>query len=180
MPETLASFELADMDLKPDITNPEIDPSSDAAPNRCQQPGCTTALVKPARGRTPKFCDEHKRGGTATGSKSGVSGKSWPRAQEIESILTKYVEGVGMGLMLLNPADGEIVAQGGPAIVHELVELAKTDKNMRKYLEWLATPGKYAPLTMACAGVALPIMANHGIMPPLFLPKTQKSNPQTF
>jgi len=70
----------------------------------------------------------------------------------------------------VNPTDGRIVADGGPAVVHELVELAKTDSALRKPLELLATPGKYGPLTLAVAGVILPIMANHGLLPQFEFP----------
>lgn len=161
----LASFELKDNDIAPAIKSRE----GDSAPLLCQHPGCTNAVTKPARGRTPKFCDEHKAR-PASGNRSSTSGKTWTRATEIENILTQYVTGLGVGLSLLNPLDGSVIAQGGPAVVHELVELAKTDKNIRKYLEWLATPGKYAPLTMAVMGVTLPILANHNMLPRIFAP----------
>lgn len=70
-----------------------------------------------------------------------------------------------MGLRLVNPADGKVIAEGGPAVIHELVELAKTDAKFRKPLEMLATPGKYGPLGLALMGVIVPIMANHGLLP---------------
>lgn len=170
MGEALASFELKDNDIAPAIKSRE----GDTAPLLCQHPGCTNAVTKPARGRTPRFCDEHKTTRTGTGSRSATSGKSWVRATEIENILTQYVKGIGAGLSLLNAVDGSVIAEGGPAVIHELVELAKTDKNIRKYLEWLATPGKYAPLTLATMSVALPILANHNMLPRLFVPTSSE------
>lgn len=163
--DTLQSFELKENDIAPVLTIA----SKDQAPLRCGAPGCTNAVVKPARGRTPKFCPEHK---PTNSNRSQTSGRSWVRATEIENLLTQYVGGLAMGITLLNKVDGSIIAEGGPAIVHELVELAKTDKQLRKYLEWLATPGKYAPLTIAVLGVAIPMLANHGLMPTFFVVPT--------
>ena len=97
--------------------------------------------------------------------KSDVSGKSWARAGEIETILTNYIVGIGSVVSFANQVDGETLVSNGPKLVHELVELAKTDRQYRQYLEWLAAPGKYAPLTGAIIGVAFPIMANHGLLP---------------
>jgi hypothetical protein len=160
MSDTLTSFELKDTDIAPTLGNA----TGDKAPLRCQHDGCTNAVTKPPRGRTPKFCEEHKATSSSS-SRSATSGKSWPRAVEIETILTQYVVGIGTGISLINAIDGQVIASSGPTVIHELVELAKTDKAIRKYLEWLATPGKYAPLTMAVMGLALPILGNHGMLP---------------
>lgn len=157
----------------PDDTPPLIPAAtpgdSDSAPLRCQLPGCTNEVTKPARGRTPKFCDDHKGSKPGTGSTKGLSGKSWPRATEIETLLTNYVIGLSFAVGFANAEDGEIIRDKAPAVVHELVVLAIDDRNLRRYLEWLATPGKYAPLTMACFSLILPILQNHGVVDRLML-----------
>lgn len=155
------AFTLDEKDIPPSILT-----AVDTEPGRCQHPGCTNSVTKPARGRTPKLCDEHK---SAASSGTGNRKPTWARAGEIEVILTTYVTGLGKGLMLLNEVDGSVIASGGPAVVHELVELAKTDKGIRKYLEWVATPGKYAPLTLAVFAVVFPILGNHGMLPKIFV-----------
>ena len=142
--------------------------STDVIPARCAETGCTNPVTKPARGRTPKFCDDHKVTAGA-GSKSATSGKSWTRAVEVENLLKGYVKGLGAGIALINSVDGEVIATGGGDVVHELVELAKTDRTIRKYLEFAATPGKYAPLTLAIFGLVMPILANHGMAPQFFV-----------
>lgn len=146
-------------------------PGNDKAPSVCAADGCTNGTPKPAgRGRPPKFCDEHKGGKNApkqesfNSAKSGLSGKSWPRAAEVETLLTQYVNGLGIALSFVHEKDGAVIVAGGPDVVHELVELAKDERQLRKYLEWLTTPGKYAPLTLAVAGVAIPLMSNHGLI----------------
>lgn len=154
-------IDLSGFDLGPSIDDVT---EQDENPLMCEVPGCTNAIVKPARGRTPSKCPEHKKQKTAAGTKSPVSGKSWSRAVEIENLLTNYVIGIGTATKFVNKVDGEIIVEGGPKIVHELVDLAKSDTNLQKYLIWFATPGKYAPLIGAVGGVAIPIMANHGMM----------------
>lgn len=150
----------------------DIDPASkDTAPARCAYDGCTNGLVKPAggRGRPPKFCDEHKGGKGApqekfASGKSSLSGKSWPKAAEVETLLTRYVTGMGIALSFVHEKDGQVVAQGGPDVVHELVELAKDERELRKYLEWLTAPGKYSGLIIAVGAIVIPIMSNHGLI----------------
>jgi hypothetical protein len=161
------AFEVPNIQI-PDDTPPLIPAieagDKDSSPLRCQKPGCSNSVTKPARGRTPKFCDEHKGSTPGTGNKSGLSGKSWPRATEIETLLTNYVIGLAFTVGFANAEDGRIIAEKAPAVIHELVVLAIDDRNLRKYLEWLATPGKYAPLTMACFSLILPILQNHGVV----------------
>ena len=157
-------FELTESDIAPVL--PE---SEDSSPLMCQSSGCTTPVVKPARGRTPKYCDDHK-GNRGTSSRSETTGKSWSQAREVETLLTNYVIGIGTGVKFLNETDGVVIVTNGPAVVHELVELAKSDKNLQKYLLWFATPGRYGPLLMALGGVAIPILANHDMIPKFSIP----------
>ena len=156
-------FELAETDIAPELPG-----ANDVAPGVCGKAGCTNGLTKPARGRMPKFCDEHK--GQRASSKSETTGKSWPRAVEVETLLKSYVDGVGLAVSFANEFDGHIIRTKAPDVIHELVELAKSDKALQKYLLWLATPGRYAPLTMAVMGVAIPIMANHDLLPKFSIP----------
>lgn len=149
-------FELEELDL----TAPQT--PEDTPPNRCKEPGCTNGVIKPARGRTPEYCPEHKAGANRGASnKSKASGKSWPKAAEVEKHLTDSLVLMGKGVSFLNEVDGTIIQMQGPAVIHELVELAKDDKTLQRYLLWLASPGKYGPLLMATSGLLLPILANH-------------------
>jgi hypothetical protein len=168
--ETLEVLTLDVLDLPASVAAASA--AGDKAPGVCASPGCTNGVPKPAggRGRPPKFCDEHKGGKAApkqegfNSAKSPLSGKSWPRAAEVETLLTQYVNGLGIALSFVHEKDGQVIVQGGPDVVHELVELAKDERELRKYLEWLTTPGKYAPLTLAVAGVAIPLLSNHGLI----------------
>ena len=169
-PVDTVMFELAESDIAPDLP----DASGDTAPVTCGELGCTNPIVKTGPGRPPKYCPEHKTAKSRnTSSQSATTGKSWSQAREVETLLTQYVVGVGTGVKFLNEFDGTVIVQSGPAVVHELVELAKSDKNLQKYLLWFATPGRYGPLLMALGGVALPIMMNHDLVPKFSLPGTE-------
>lgn len=145
-------------DIPPDFENPV----SDSPPLRCEVDGCDNPIVKPARGRTPKRCDFHRANRSPAGTNRTPT---WRDAAQVEEALTRYFNVLGAGVSFVNEYDGTVITTGGPAIAHELVELAKTDKKLREKLEFITKPGKYGPLTLAVASVALPIMANHGMLP---------------
>lgn len=140
--------------------------AKDTAPSSCEHGGCTNPVKKSPTGRPAKYCEDH-RGGRAKVSpnKSALTGKVWKEAEEVESILKQFVGTIAFGIRLVNAEDGRIIAEGGPDVVHELVELAKDDTELRKYLTAMTAPGKYGPLIMTSMfGVVIPIMANHGML----------------
>lgn len=143
----------------------------------CAEPGCANAVVKPERGRTSRYCPEHKRGGDKAPKIDTPRAASWPKAREIETALTRYVALIGSGVTFINAADGEAVILHGPAVVHEIVELGRNDKRIRRALELLSMPGKYGPLTLAIASLALPLLANHGLIPSLIVDLTKPTLP---
>ncbi len=151
------------------LTNVDLDDaapfkplSDDAEPLMCQFSGCENTVKKPARGKTPIYCPEH-RGNTAS-TRTRTAGKAWPKSEQVKELLHTYVNGIAFGVGVFDQTDRLIIETKGPAVVDELVELAKTDKTLRKYLEWIATPGKYAPLTVAVGSLLLPIAINHGLL----------------
>ena len=167
--DTLEALSLDVLDLPASVA---ASAAGDKTPGVCAADSCTNGIPKPAggRGRPPKFCDEHKGGKTGpkqagfNSAKSSLSGKSWPKAAEVETLLTQYVNGLGIALSFVHEKDGLVIVEGGPDVVKALVELAKDERELRKYLEWLTAPGKYSPLILAVAGVAIPIMSNHGLI----------------
>jgi len=98
-------------------------------------------------------------------SSRNTSGPSWPQAKSVEVALTKGFEFVALTVGLVNADDGDVLYKQGPALIHELVELAVIDRRYRHYLEMLAQPGKYGPLIGACGSIIIPIAANHGFNP---------------
>ena len=135
----------------------------DVAPLVCHEPGCTNPVVKPPRGRTPRYCPEHKSGAKASSNnKSRASGKSWSRATEIETHLKSSIATIGnLTEHFLDATDGALIKEYSPDIIHELVELAKDDKKLQDWLVWLSAPGKYGPLLMATMPLVTGIYFNH-------------------
>jgi hypothetical protein len=153
-------------ELLADLKEPATTAEQDTAPLVCQFDGCTNGVTKPARGATPKFCPEHKGSRSrSTGGKSSVSNKSWPRAKEIETILNQTLGYATIPVAFFNVDDAAILGARGPKVIHELVELAKDDKNLQNALVMIATPGKYGPITAAVLGLVVPILANHKLIP---------------
>lgn len=151
-------------DLADDVTDSL---PTDTAPHACKEPGCSNGVVKPARGRMPSYCPEHKRTDSRARntSKSRVSNKSWSRAAEIEELLNQMLGYTILPVFMFNQTDATILSQNGPKVLHELIELAKDDKNLQRVLETLATPGKYGPLTIAILGMVYPLAVNHKFIP---------------
>lgn len=156
----LASEEVSFDDL-PDFTAPTLE-NADELPAICQQDGCSNPVAEySGRGPRPKFCPEHKPTRTPAATGSG-RGRGWAKAAEVEAQLNTYVYMIAGGLQftILAP-DGRAIQHTGPALVHEIVELARTDKNLRDVLERLALPGKYAPITIAATALLVSVAANH-------------------
>jgi hypothetical protein len=143
---------------------------TDTAPIRCAFDGCSNEVVKPARGRTPKFCPEHK----ANPVKGAATKKaSWPKAEAVELALARYLDGFSFVVSMVNPADGQVIASGSGPVAKELVELGRVDKQWRGYLEKITSPGKYGPLVLSLMPITIGIMANHGLLPQFLVqPKT--------
>lgn len=156
---------------------PEFDPAEDTPPNftvpainasaLCAKDGCPNHVTKPVKGPSPKFCDEHRGTRATTRSIPRASSGSWKRAGEVEIALNKLIEYVGLGVTFVNPVDGSSITKGGPKLARELVILGTTDLKLRRYLELVASPGKYGGLAMAILAMVVPILANHGMLPQL-------------
>ena len=140
--------------------------ANDAPPLMCAEPGCLNSIDKPARGRPAKFCPEHKPSRNVNASARAKSRGGWAKAVEVENALILLTQAAAAGLMFTAlKADGKTLDLTGPQIVHEVVELAKSDKKMQVWLERLTAPGKYAPLVWAVIPLCMGIAANHNLLP---------------
>lgn len=156
------ALEMSDTDFEKLAAQTE----DDTAPLMCAEPGCTNAIEKPARGRPAKFCPEHKPSRNVNATARAKSRGGWAKAVEVENALILLTQAAAAGLMFtaLRP-DGKTLEATGPQIVHELVELAKTDKKLQTLLERITAPGKYAPLIWAVIPLCMGIAANHNLLP---------------
>jgi hypothetical protein len=81
------------------------------------------------------------------------------------SAVTAGTDGVGAPGSV--SADFAIVANQAQPLAAALVKVSKTNPAVRKALEMAVSTGAYSELaTVVLAGIALPIMANHQLLPP--------------
>jgi len=87
----------------------------------------------------------------------------------IEETIGQYVTLIGVGLgSLPNPklqADGIVIVQQSDSFSHAWCELAKTDTRVYNALRKLCVGGAWGGVVIASAGIAMPIAANHGLIP---------------
>lgn len=114
----------------------------------------------PSADGTPK-----KRRGRPPGSKNKSSGKSTDAA--LKEGLESYVTLIGSGLTMLprTREDGLVVLAGGDAWVEATMTLAKSDPRVRHALDVALTGGAWGGFIVATASIAIPIAANHGLVP---------------
>lgn len=106
-----------------------------------------------------------KRRGRPPGSKNKSSGKSTDAA--LKEGLESYVTLIGSGLTMLprTREDGLVVLAGGDAWVEATMTLAKSDPRVRHALDVALTGGAWGGFIVATASIAIPIAANHGLVP---------------
>lgn len=77
--------------------------------------------------------------------------------------LTDMYTTIGMGLMLVNPADAMVVVENAEKMATSLNAWGNTNSNVRRALERLCTTSAFGGVLAAHAPVALAIAANHGL-----------------
>lgn len=173
------------------VDDPRPDFGADDSIKLCAVDGCTNETALTPTGRKGKYCEDHntsaKRSGKST-SKATRSGRGkWNKAPEVEQALNQFTGFLAIGVSALGMTQGstpliedaKVIRDGMPAVNHELVVLAANDPTFRKYLEWLAAPGKYGALVSASLAVVVPIIANHGVfdrLPGLFMGSGSANN----
>jgi hypothetical protein len=156
------------------MSEPEILPESVAIPTDDDTPDglvcevCGVPLAYSGRGRKPKYCEDHRsRSGSNTGPRIPTAGGSRASGKDarLRQDLTTMLGGVGMALMLVEPFDGLVIVDRTPATVDALMEVAAQNPKFRKTLEQMVTVSVWSQVSLAVAGIALPIAAHHGILP---------------
>jgi len=105
-----------------------------------------------------------KKRGRPPGSKNKPKGVTDATLKEG---LTSYVGMIGAGLTMFpaTQADGLVIIKGGEAWVDSLMVLAKSDARVRRVLETAMTGGAWGGFIISTASIAVPIAANHGLVP---------------
>jgi len=112
---------------------------------------------------------EKKRRGRPPGSKNTGTSKRGRRANvgPIKEGLTTIFGGVGMMLAAfpVTRQDAMIFATHSEPLVEALGDLASQDRRVREILSRMVTGTAWGAVAFAAAGIALPILANHNLLP---------------
>lgn len=108
---------------------------------------------------------ERKPRGRAAGQKQTLD--------RIRLMLEMTFGGATMIAGRANAVDGMIIKAGSPALIDSIMQLCEQDKRVRDFLFDLSSSSVYLNVAMASAAIIVPILANHGLIPPLFMPSPQ-------
>lgn len=111
----------------------------------------------PSPGDTPP-----KRRGRPPGS----SNASKMSIKTIEDGLNQQFTILGTVVMVANAYDGTCIIQGAPKLSAALAQLCERNPKVRKNIERMLAGGMYGEVVIAAALIAVPIMANHDLLPP--------------
>lgn len=155
------------------------DASADVSPYRCED--CGSGLVYAGRGRKPKRC----RPGEGCRVNSIVQGVTRKRSsgrqgwqEPLRNALAGNFASIGMVVFALNRVDGQAILSGSPRLADSLIQVAEQEPKVRKALENMVTAGAWSGVAMSVAAIAVPIMANHGYLPPGFIGAQPEPQPQ--
>jgi hypothetical protein len=88
-----------------------------------------------------------------------------PRKPPLEDRLREAFGLVGIGIVAVNEYDGTVFLAGSDKLAKSLADVAVVNESVRRVLEAALTGGIYGALAMAVSAIALPIAANHGLVP---------------
>lgn len=137
----------------------------------CHMDGCPNPVGTGPSGRRLKYCAEHT--GQRTDSvPRATGGRGWAaQSVVLETALNTYLFAICGGMQFTFLArDGQAIQKTGPAVVHEVVELARTDKALRDVLVKITAPGRYAGLSIAALAMLVSVAAIHIPMITVALP----------
>lgn len=133
--------------------------SNDEAPYRCEV--CGTSLTYGGRGRKPRFCAEHKKGGTTTSNGK----KATANMVVLENNIADLYRGLGMGLSFVDPESGMEVAGAADKLAASWITLAESNPKVKKFLIKLTTGSGVGAVVLAHGTVAYPILKRHDMLP---------------
>lgn len=118
---------------------------------------CGKPISYSGRGRKPKRCNNCRP--KATGAK---------RTRNVES-LTKELErtftDIGNLVKFVDGYDGLVIVDGSPRLAASLGGVAERNPTVRKGLESFVAGSSWGAVIAASAGIAVPILMHHGILP---------------
>lgn len=72
---------------------------------------------------------------------------------------------IGIGVTAFNPYDGKVILTNAEGLADNLCKVAEQNPAVRRALEGLLVAGVWSGLALSAAAIAVPIMANHKLLP---------------
>jgi hypothetical protein len=148
---------------EPPLSASEPEPAPAPNPNilTCQTCGRDITHLYKGQGAKPRYCEDHR----GRQSKPAASTSRMSKDERLRQDLTTMLGTVGFALVMVEPYDGLVVIDRAPATVDALMAVAADNPKVRKVLEQMVSVSVWGQVSMAVAGLALPIAAHHGILP---------------
>ncbi len=101
-----------------------------------------------------------------------------PRRKSLEKPLNNLITSLGVTVSLVNQTDGQAIIEGSDRLAKSLNELAKENPTVHKNLTRMLTGSAWGSVFIAAGGIAIPILANHNLLPFQFVPGGQDESPK--
>lgn len=88
------------------------------------------------------------------------------RNTKLDKELTEMFMLIGMLVSTVNQYDGMVILQNADTTAQAWAQLARTDKRIASMLDKLISTTAYSGVILATIRMAVPILANHGVIPP--------------
>lgn len=142
-------------------------------------PGADPATTTAKRSNTTSTTAAGSAPGTKADAKKIAAAASKPKAKRrpgrpstrqattrsLEERLSEAFAGLGLAALALAPADGLVIMARGPALATALANWAAENDAVARFLERALTASAVGGVMTAFAALALPIAANHGVIP---------------
>lgn len=132
---------------------------------------CDTELTYGGRGKPPKYCAEHRKGGSGNAATSptrtarSVSTKADREAKELGARLDGQLVKVAMMVAPFDVYDGMTVAVMRKPVVEQYEGVMRTHDEWRALALKAQTNGSVVGLALSVLMLAAPILAHHGMVP---------------
>lgn len=163
--------ELTALDTEPDfdfgapVTEPQ--PTTvDLVDLKCSTCGSDFQKPKNKNGNYPKQCDDCKAMKVEAPTTSKPKRSANSTMGKLERNLTEQLAGMGAMIGMFETFDGLVIAHNAATVSSALCTAAEANPALKKALEGFLTGSAYGQIGFAMAGMMVPILANHDILPP--------------
>lgn len=100
------------------------------------------------------------------GRPPGSTNRNSMSIKSIEEGLSTQLTMLGTIVSVANAYDGRVILEGTPKLASSLADLCDKNPKVKRNIERMLAGGTYGEVIIAAALIAVPIMANHDLMPP--------------